>query len=61
MADHAGGCLGPLGVGSGDDNLTTWGLAFGDLALAILTRLFVLRKLGRKIDAVFPVTGHCRR
>ena len=51
MCGYAGGFIGPLGVGLVLDwagNADGWGLAFGHLALIILTGLFVLRRLGAR-------------
>jgi MFS family permease len=52
MAGHAGGFLGPLGVGvaldlAGGDGALGWGIGFGHLAAVTLMGLVILRRLGR--------------
>ncbi|NKC33525.1 MFS transporter [Falsiroseomonas selenitidurans] len=52
MCGYAGGFLGPLGVGlaldwAGPEALSSWGLAFGHVAVVTLLGLLVLRRLGR--------------
>ncbi|MDP3418925.1 MFS transporter [Falsiroseomonas sp.] len=52
MCGYAGGFVGPLGVGvaldwSGPEALSSWGLAFGHVALVTLLGFAVLRRLSR--------------
>lgn len=52
MCGYAGGFVGPIGVGvaldwAGPEALSSWGLAFGHVAVVTLLGLLVLRRLGR--------------
>ncbi|MGK7861252.1 MFS transporter [Falsiroseomonas sp. E2-1-a4] len=52
MCGYAGGFVGPLGVGialdwAGPEALSSWGLAFGHVAVVTMLGFAVLRRLGR--------------
>jgi len=54
MCGYAGGFVGPLGVGialdwAGAEALSSWGLAFGHVAVVTLLGFAVLRRLGRPV------------
>jgi MFS family permease len=51
MCGHAGGVIGPLGVGlvlDWAESAHDWGVAFGHLALITLAGLFLSRRLGAR-------------